>query len=99
LIRFVDIVNALLRRGDKLGRLGGEEFVVLLPETSLANALQVAERIRAACEQDGQKPSCTVSIGVTADLAVTDDTLMARADAAMYAAKAAGRNRVVRRAS
>lgn len=96
LIRFVDRVNAQLRRGDQLSRYGGEEFVVLLPETSLAEALQVAERIRAACEDDPVKPNCTVSIGATACLPQTDtvDTLLARADAAMYRAKAAGRNRV-----
>ena len=96
LIRFVDRVSAQLRRGDQLSRFGGEEFVVLLPETELPEARQVAERIRAACENDPVTPNCTVSIGATACLPETDtvDTLLARADAAMYRAKAAGRNRV-----
>ncbi|MDP2366753.1 GGDEF domain-containing protein [Rhodoferax sp.] len=96
LIRFVDIVNGLLRRGDELGRFGGEEFVALLPETALPDALMVAERIRAACEADTVQLGCTVSIGVSSyqTSADTTDSLLARADAAMYRAKAAGRNRV-----
>ncbi len=96
LIRFVDRVNAQLRIGDQLSRFGGEEFVVLLPETDLPEALLVAERIRAACETDPAKPNCTVSIGATIYQGETDtvDKLLARADAAMYRAKAAGRNRV-----
>ena len=96
LIRFVDRVNAQLRLGDQLGRFGGEEFVVLLPETAVSEALAVAERIRTACETDTFKPNCTVSIGATSYQGETDtvDKLLARADAAMYRAKAAGRNRV-----
>ena len=76
-----------------LGRYGGEEFVVLLPETPLDVAQLVAERVRAAMA--GQ-PGPTVSIGVTTSLGAGDsvDALLARADAAMYRAKALGRNRV-----
>lgn len=96
LIRFVDTVNALLRRGDELGRFGGEEFVVLLPETALPEALLVAERIRAACQADTGAPPYTVSIGVAGYQSDTDtvDSLLGRADAAMYRAKAKGRNQV-----
>ncbi len=96
LIKLVATVNTLLRRPDHLGRYGGEEFVVLLPETSLDEALQVAERIRAVCAQPDRRPSCTVSIGVTTWQKDNDtlETLIARADAAMYRAKANGRNRV-----
>ncbi len=96
LINFVVKVNALLRQPDQLGRFGGEEFVLLLPETSLEEAGFVAERIRAVCALAGQEPSCTVSIGVTSKQQDSDtvDTLMTRADAAMYRAKANGRNRV-----
>ena len=96
LIRFVDTVNALLRRGDELGRFGGEEFIVLLPETTQTEAMLVAERIRATCEADTSTPRYTVSIGVAAYLSATDtvDKLLAQADAAMYRAKASGRNRV-----
>lgn len=96
LIDFVATVNTLLRRPDQLGRFGGEEFVALLPETSLEEALNVAERIRAACAQSGARAACTVSIGVTTNRRPDDsvDALIARADAAMYQAKARGRNRV-----
>lgn len=96
LIDFVSKVNALLRRSDQLGRFGGEEFVLLLPETTMDEALAVADRIRELCAQPSSTPSCTVSIGVTASYKDTEtvDTLMARADAALYRAKATGRNRV-----
>ena len=96
LIDFVSKVNALLRRPDQLGRFGGEEFVLLLPETTMNEALAVAERIRGLCAQPGSTPSCTVSIGVTTSYkdSETVDSLMARADAALYRAKANGRNRV-----
>lgn len=96
LTNLVTKVNALLRQPDQLGRFGGEEFMVLLPETSLEEAISVAERIRAACAVAGQEPSCTVSIGVTTNQKDRDtvDTLLARADAALYRAKTNGRNRV-----
>lgn len=100
LIKFVKDVNALLRQGDQLGRFGGEEFVVVLPDTALAAASLVAERIRtvvaAPGSAPGSVPSCTVSIGVTTNSLMTDSvsSMLARADAAMYSAKANGRNRV-----
>lgn len=96
LINFVAKVNALLRRPDQLGRFGGEEFIALLPETSLEEAVAVAERIREVCAVPNQGPSCTVSIGVATNHNDTDtiDKLLARADAAMYRAKDKGRNRV-----
>ena len=96
LINFVIKVNALLRPSDQLGRFGGEEFMLLLPETSLDDATQVAERIRTVCAEPGQQPGCTVSIGVASLLDSRDsmEALLARADAAMYRAKDNGRNRV-----
>jgi diguanylate cyclase (GGDEF)-like protein len=103
LINFVIKINALLRPADQLGRFGGEEFVLLLPETSMEDALQVAERIRALCATGSGSgsgselgPTCTVSIGVASTLNDRDtvDALLARADAAMYRAKDNGRNRV-----
>jgi len=89
----------LLREQDVLGRLGGEEFCVLLTETPASEALVVAERLRAAVSSgaltDGVR--ITVSIGLAsvepAD-EVWADTLE-RADQALYAAKRAGRNQVV----
>jgi diguanylate cyclase (GGDEF)-like protein len=96
LMEFVAKVQRLLRRPDRLARFGGEEFVVLLPETSLSDALAVAQRIRAACAMAGPGQACTVSIGVTTNHTHGDtiDALIARADKAMYQAKANGRNRV-----
>ena len=96
LVDFVAKVNGLLRRPDQLARFGGEEFVALLPETTLEEALLVAERIRAACALPGIEPHCKVSIGVTTNAQGDDtvDSLIARADTAVYRAKALGRNRV-----
>ncbi len=93
LTEFVANIRALLRGADMLGRFGGEEFVVLLPETSIGVATVVAERVRAAMSSWGGP---TVSVGVTASLVDGDtvDALLARADAAMYRAKTRGRNRV-----
>jgi GGDEF domain-containing protein len=84
---------------DGCGRLGGEEFGVLLPDTPADVALQVAERLRAALQQHGTggaKVAYTVSIGVaTLEIGETIADLLSRADLALYAAKAAGRNRVL----
>ena len=97
------LVLAELRYTDVLARYGGDEFVVLLPETPAKGALDVAERIRDAVgslplDLDGRRVACTVSIGLAAlpGDGTTLDALMARADRAMYQAKQAGRNRVVR---
>ncbi len=91
-----------VRGEDCLARLGGEEFAVLMPETALAQAFAAAERLRESvaglrCELPGGTVVPTVSIGVAmcAGSAETLSSLMRRADHAMYAAKAQGRNRVV----
>ncbi len=96
LVEFVTKVNRLLRRPDQLARFGGEEFVALLPQTGLEEAMSVAERIRAACALPGVEATCTVSIGVTTNSQARDtvDSMIARADTAMYRAKSLGRNRV-----
>jgi diguanylate cyclase (GGDEF)-like protein len=90
-----------LRRVDVLGRLGGEEFAALLPETDLDAALETAQRLRAAVADvrldggDAGTLRFTVSIGAAERVAAEDvHALMARADAALYRAKAAGRDRV-----
>ena len=91
-----------LRDADLLGRLGGEEFAALLPHSTAASALRIAERIRGAIAQidlpTPQGPMAfTVSIGV-AELAPHHagiEPLLAEADEALYRAKAAGRNKVL----
>lgn len=92
-----------VRRVDTVARVGGEEFVIVLPRTTGAQALTVAENLRAAVEKkrvpgaEGQPGGrLTISVGV-AEYAEGEDAtdLLVRADTALYAAKAAGRNRVV----
>lgn len=94
LVHFAESTRAALRRADRFGRYGGEEFLVLLPNTSTDAALPVAERIRAALTT-GHALDCTASIGVTHWRGPEDtlDTMLGRADAALYQAKAEGRNR------
>ena len=100
----VTVLQAGLRQLDMLGRLGGEEFAVLLPATQLEGALELAERLRQAVAQtpapvhgsDGQSVAYTISIGVAllgCETTHPDDVLK-RADSAMYLAKSTGRNRV-----
>lgn len=101
--RFVDITQVCLRKEDLLVRYGGEEFCVLLPDEGEQGALVMAERIRYAVEHaafrhGGKVLSLTVSLGVAELDLEADETLaqlLARADEALYAAKHAGRNRVV----
>jgi two-component system cell cycle response regulator len=94
-----------LRRSTRVNdlpcRLGGEEFVVLMPDTTITRAFQVAERLRAAVaaepfEVAGREIRITASVGVSAIAIGTDtpETVLKRADQALYAAKREGRNRV-----
>jgi len=91
------------RSGDFVARWGGEEFVVLLPNTHLAGAMEVAEKIRADIEKtdiicNGGSPlRITLSIGVNSLIPVQDtsiNTFISNADKALYVAKEAGRNRI-----
>lgn len=99
---FGETVRATLRQNDRVGRLGGEEFALLLPATSLADAFVIADRVRAAFEAagkvlDGNEIGCTVSAGVaTAHRDSTVQSLLIAADEGLYEAKARGRNRVER---
>jgi len=98
---FANVVRSGLRSHDSAGRLGGEEFMVVLPETGPDEALQVAERLRATVEDlavciDKKVIRLTVSIGIASlQTCGTVEELMKAADHALYAAKDAGRNRVV----
>ena len=102
LCHLVRTLCGCLRASDALGRLGGEEFALLMPQTDLAGAREVAERLRRAVDAAdlvlGEiRLHLTISVGVDQwrggdDLA---ESLVARADAAMYVAKNGGRNRVI----
>jgi len=96
-----ELLRTTVREVDLPARLGGEEFVVLLPETPLADALEAAERVRRRIEStsvvwNGRALSVTASFGVAAcpDSGVPPAELLAAADAALYASKEGGRNRV-----
>lgn len=101
LITTVEVMQQILRQQDTLGRWGGEEFVVLLPETPLKAAITVAERLRMAIEKRVNHPppdqiyTCTtLSVGITTCGArdMTLDSIIQRADKALYEAKERGRN-------
>jgi diguanylate cyclase (GGDEF)-like protein len=96
------LAQQTLRGSDLFGRWGGEEFIALLPDTALPEALEAAERLRLVIQRqefkgaDGAAFGVTVSIGVAQlEAGVSADALSQRADKAMYAAKHAGRNCVL----
>jgi diguanylate cyclase (GGDEF)-like protein len=93
-------MRSLLRQVDLIGRFGGEEFAVLLPETDLRGGTLLAERLRLAVAQpmqtDGGQLQVTISVGVAAlDPAQSLHALIDEADARLLRAKELGRNRVV----
>ena len=94
--RVAQSLHGGLRSGDIVARWGGEEFVLLLPGMQLGEATALAERLRALVMASGE-PVVTISIGVAEAVAATEDSAetIRRADAALYRAKAAGRNRVM----
>lgn len=98
LSRVARLLERNARAGDVVCRYGGEEMVVLMPGTSLEEGGRVAERLRQAVERrnDQPGPAVTISLGVAAcpDNADRSDALIVAADAAMYSAKQAGKNRV-----
>ena len=96
-----------LRGADAVGRFGGEEFLIVLPETDLAGGIAVAEKVRQLVEglrvvlEDGSAAAVSVSIGLAGleellpgETQPSAQDLIAEADRALYRAKAAGRNRV-----
>lgn len=101
LVDFASAVHSTLREIDTIGRLGGEEFGVILPNSDAANAETVAQRIRRAIEARSIEAGSaelriTISIGVTLITGTdpTPDAPLIRADHALYAAKEGGRNNV-----
>ncbi|NBV50584.1 GGDEF domain-containing protein [bacterium] len=95
------IKNKLIRGKDSLGRYGGEEFALLLPDTPLQIAVDIAERIRTTIEKtqfrfDIQDIPVTISMGLSSRDSTTKShgDLLATADKALYDAKNQGRNRV-----
>ncbi|MYL22398.1 diguanylate cyclase [Halomonas alkaliantarctica] len=98
LVELTELVSATLRTPDILARWGGEEFVILLPDTSLTEACALAERIRRCVEAEpfAGVGALTISLGVST---INDDDdaicLFKRLDNALYQAKTEGRNRVM----
>jgi diguanylate cyclase (GGDEF)-like protein len=90
----VGIAKGLLRQNDLLGRWGGEEFLLLLPQTNLEAAVHVAERMRQAFANNQTTPTFTASFGVVHGVGQRFEDLINQADIALYRAKQAGRNRV-----
>jgi diguanylate cyclase (GGDEF)-like protein len=96
------ILGDCTRRGDTVGRFGGEEFMLLLPETPAAGALHLAENLRATVEETmfriegGKEVRATVSIGMARfpDHGKSAEALIAAADGALYRSKQSGRNRI-----
>ena len=98
-------LTSALRAHDIVARYGGEEFVILLSNTSADDSLTVAEKIRVTiqecdfyCQENTVKLPVTVSVGVTStdsEFDLQPDSLIIRADQALYEAKAAGRNKVM----
>lgn len=104
LVALAEQVAAMLRRDDLFGRIGGEEFAVFVPGLTQPTALALAERMRNGCAQlrvpveEGEPLAVTVSIGVVWGMAGPGCSLlhlMRQADAALYRAKRAGRDRVI----
>lgn len=100
--RLGEILGSMLREVDFVGRLGGEEFAVVLPQTPILLAFEVAERLRRTVERSeiamthGLPLNISVSIGISSlhDPETNIDTLLGRADRALYDAKHQGRNQV-----
>ena len=97
----VSVFNSALRSSDYLGRIGGEEFALILYDTELQDAVGIAENLRLALEQshfivESNVIELTISIGVTQILGTDSDikSILSRADEAMYHAKKSGRNKV-----
>ena len=102
LMKLVALIGSQVRQSDIFGRTGGDEFCLLLIETHVAEAAEIAERIRAACCEAALTAGTGIPIHFTVSLGVVESSkndtgigqIYSRADAAMYRAKSEGRNRV-----
>jgi diguanylate cyclase (GGDEF)-like protein len=97
---FAEILNESIRKSDILGRIGGEEFAIFLPETNQEEAFKIAERIRVKVENtkinlNNKKVSITASLGVYTSNVLELDELIKFADENLYKAKNSGRNKTV----
>lgn len=102
LVKISELVQGRMRACDMVARIGGEEFVVLLPDTELNAAKRVAEELRKSIaalnfEANGETFKITVTFGVTRYNATdrAPDDILRRVDKLMYEGKQGGRNRVV----
>lgn len=96
-----DIIRSNAREGDVAGRYGGEEFILILPNTELEGGLSIAERIRLRVAESAWEPgglTVTISGGVSSLDTCGDLELIGSADDRLYRAKTLGRNRIVARA-
>lgn len=91
-----------LRKSDSVGRFGGEEFIIMMPETKLQSGLEICERLRSSIEQEkfqGREKASylTISVGLSVfpEAGETAESLITSADRALYEAKQSGRNRVM----
>jgi diguanylate cyclase (GGDEF)-like protein len=97
-----EIMNGMLRKSDVLARMGGEEFLIMLPDTGLDGAQLISERLRQRIQESeflfgGAKIPVTISLGilhVPASMTDPPDELLRRADEALYVSKHEGRNRL-----
>lgn len=100
--RLSDVLRSMVRQVDDVGRYGGEEFLVLLPDSDSHSGAEMAERIRSKIQDieilaNHQKISVTLSIGISSfpQMGRDADAVICTADEALYQAKSTGRNRIV----